>query len=216
MDGKAFQVILHAFKKNPVKNGLITGPWHTLQEQLVDCATWAGANRDSIRLQQILQTILQIDSIPFIIRWEQQFLNSVYLANAGDSLRFVRAVCDFADEFIMNVDTGKLFQLENEEYEHYLRHSEIRDNSNDNVQKIPFYGNCRWLFDALGRLRHEYEDHYALSPEFLRSYINWQERMADLYEHFPDKIMNSDKRQSFIKTCQLNIAFAQKMLENKK
>lgn len=108
LQGKATKVLLNAYAQYPVKSWEMMSPWNILKSRLLEYTDSAGKQGDTTWLNEILAVSDQLNTSAWAKDREQLYLLCRYYLAANDSTNFTKTAHDFADKYIININTDTL------------------------------------------------------------------------------------------------------------
>lgn len=188
-DSKAFKILLHTYRENPVKSRNLQSPWITFRSRLEEYAEEAGAKRDKEWLNDILKMAAQVDTIPWIKEREQQYYTCIYYGYAMDSIQLKKVMYEFADQHIMSVDTAKLYQFDkmmfDKEFKKIQQDRVMKDDLKKYNNFLKFYrSNIDLSLEEIHSIVWwNYIRNFKVNDDEMLDFIKWWEQRLQLYKN---------------------------------
>jgi thiol-disulfide isomerase/thioredoxin len=189
----AFKVLLHAYKKLPVKDNYLMSPWNAIRNRLLEQIDSAGAHKDTLWLTNIIRANNKMDTIQTIKTRDDAFLICLYKAASKDSLNFLRNTRWFAYKYILHINADSLYRSDVQQYRNALLmrfgipiKASIKENKKAKKYAKYFNSGSKIINDELTAILW-YSNRYLTyhDTNVLNEFKNWQNKVRNIYSNNP-------------------------------
>lgn len=114
-------VMLHAYKKYPIKDWELMKPWSIINGRLKNDIDIAIKKKDSLGMEDIIKAYHKFDTEPDNFRMDKEYVYCSYFAGIGDSPNFIKYLKLYIKDNIINEEEGMQQQQELKRYRAALK-----------------------------------------------------------------------------------------------
>ena len=179
-DGIAFNVLMDAYKKYPIKSFELLSPWNTIRSRLMEYVDSAGSRKDTLWLYEILDANNQLD-VENVANRERQYFLCKYYAASKDSSNLIKAAQEFANRFLININYDSLYKSDLDQLDNSLTIKFKTNNKNDLERNSTYETFLKGYFSETRILVNEIHDIINISRRIIQNPL-WQQKFREWFK----------------------------------